>query len=513
MKTFFVNLGKIIECKYLFYSLLLFNIILLCSTKFFPTIDGPAHVYNSIIIKELILGNELFADYFTFNYFFAPNWGTHLIMAILQFCFPALIVEKIFLILYISSMALSFRFLIKQINPEALSLSIFIFPAIYTFLFYCGFYNFSFSFVLLFFTLGLWIKFYPSIKRRYWILFSLLLIFTYYTNILTLAFLGISMGLYAIYYTYNFYQNKQTLKELAKKMTCLLVAALPSLILVLIFYTHIQFQPVQGNPDWLATLKMVGKGRALVVYYDTEIKNTIPIVILLLIILGISFIKKREDKWLTKADIILIPALITLFLLFTTHPDAQVGMMDIRYCTIFFILSTLWIIGRAKNIKINAIFIVLVIFFHIRILLDTQESIELLNENAHAVYNSANHIEENSLVLPVLLDVGWVEGHIYSYVGYHKNVLLLRNYEACLKWFPIRLKDPTLSSYYHFEKVKDFISNDLPGDYQEKYLLIIDKGNRLIDTTLTEFNEMIEQSCTLQYGSTTSFASLYKIKQ
>ena len=53
---------------YFFYSLVLINLIPLLITKYFPTVDGPAHLYNARLIIDLLANNTSpLADYFVFN--------------------------------------------------------------------------------------------------------------------------------------------------------------------------------------------------------------------------------------------------------------------------------------------------------------------------------------------------------------------------------------------------------------------------------------------------------------
>ncbi|GCD77529.1 hypothetical protein JCM31826_10110 [Thermaurantimonas aggregans] len=117
--------------------------------------DGPAHLYNANIIAHLLRENESLSEFYMINKFWIPNWTSHAFLAVLHFIMPAWLAEKILISLYVIGMALSFRFLIKQINTKSVALSIMIFPFMYSFLFHLGFYNFSISFIIFFFTKGL----------------------------------------------------------------------------------------------------------------------------------------------------------------------------------------------------------------------------------------------------------------------------------------------------------------------------------------------------------------------
>ena len=100
----------------IFYAILLINIVFLFPTRFYPSMDGPAHLYNSNLIKQLVLSNHFIGDFFQINSFPVPNWTSHFILSFFGLFLPAWLSEKFLLILYVSGMAISFRLLIKTLK-------------------------------------------------------------------------------------------------------------------------------------------------------------------------------------------------------------------------------------------------------------------------------------------------------------------------------------------------------------------------------------------------------------
>ncbi|MFN4300308.1 MAG: hypothetical protein ACK4EX_11355 [Thermaurantimonas sp.] len=162
LKKVLYGLFKGIQSALFFYLVLAFNIVLLFTIKFFPSMDGPAHLYNANMIAHLLKGNESLSEFFMIKKFWIPNWTSHAFLAVLHFVMPAWLAEKTLIILYVSGMAFSFRFLVKQMNSDSVALSVLIFPFMYSFLFHLGFYNFSLSFIFFFYAVGLWIRRYSS---------------------------------------------------------------------------------------------------------------------------------------------------------------------------------------------------------------------------------------------------------------------------------------------------------------------------------------------------------------
>ena len=64
---------------------------------YFPTQDGPSHLYNMVILRDLLNGGEEWGRYFEYQLRIVPNMGFTLFAYPLLYFFPALIVEKIFL--------------------------------------------------------------------------------------------------------------------------------------------------------------------------------------------------------------------------------------------------------------------------------------------------------------------------------------------------------------------------------------------------------------------------------
>lgn len=101
---------------YFFYVFLVINLLPILVFKFFPTVDGPAHLYNSRLIIELLGQNSLLDNYFIFNEI-APNWLGHILLSFFQLLFPAYIAEKCLLLIYFIGFPVSFRAFIK-IQPD-----------------------------------------------------------------------------------------------------------------------------------------------------------------------------------------------------------------------------------------------------------------------------------------------------------------------------------------------------------------------------------------------------------
>src|SRR5262245_23491200 len=67
---------------------------------FFPSQDGPTHVYNTAILRDLRNGGSEFGAFFDLKLFFTPNLGAILPLYFLAGVFPPMVAEKLFLSLF-----------------------------------------------------------------------------------------------------------------------------------------------------------------------------------------------------------------------------------------------------------------------------------------------------------------------------------------------------------------------------------------------------------------------------
>jgi len=150
---------------YYFYFFVIVNTLPVLVFRYFPTLDGPSHVYNSKLLLELLRGDSPLNDFVQINRI-TPNLVGHVILMLLQIGFSAAIAEKLFLLAYLVLFPVFFRKTILSINPKGAMVSYFVFPFVYSYLFILGFYNFIIGIVLLFWAISLWIRYQQKFTFR-----------------------------------------------------------------------------------------------------------------------------------------------------------------------------------------------------------------------------------------------------------------------------------------------------------------------------------------------------------
>lgn len=520
MKSF----TRLPESKYLFYFTLILNIILLCFTKYYPSMDGPAHLYNANILLHLLKGNNTLSEFYSINGLFIPNWTSHLILLFFHSFLPSWIAEKILLIIYVSGMALSFRYLIKALKPDNEYLSIFIFPFIYSFLFHLGFYNFCLSFMLFFLTLGYWLHNYNSSNFYRHIILFLLITFTYFSNVLIFGLLGLTIGLYILYFSFTKYMEDKnivnTLQFCCKELLLLFIVSLPALILLILFYVKVKFFPSDEAYSVKELIKWINDARPFIVYdYNGEEIITEQFFHILLLLLTLSFVVKTNNKTYHKpdnADIIAIPLLLSTLLFFFIPNGSSAGMMSDRYCLIIYILGLIWIIARSVKLKFNNILILALLILHLGLLFKhLNGTIKKLDTNAVTINKVNELILENSIVLPVNLSDNWLEPHFSNYLGVDKPMIILENYEASIGWFPIKWNSDKLPNVVLNDK--NSITgiqwmNNINSTVKKpiNYILLYGNLSRIDDPQWSELKEQLSKGFKLKYKSENNYVMLYE---
>lgn len=135
-------MGQISGGNLVYAAMLAAGIGLVWALSWFPTQDGPAHIYNLVILHDLLNGGKEWGNFFTFKLSAVPNLGFNLLSYPLLHFFPPLVVEKIFVSLYILLMGICVPVFMKTFKRPVFPLSYLVFPVIFNFTLLMGFYSY-----------------------------------------------------------------------------------------------------------------------------------------------------------------------------------------------------------------------------------------------------------------------------------------------------------------------------------------------------------------------------------
>jgi len=414
-------------------------------------------LYNSNLIHELLLNPETpLSDFFVFNTVPVPNWIGHFILSIFNFILPAFIAEKALMILYLFFLPWSFRHLTQQYNNSALSYLIF--PFSYTFLFYLGFYNLSISFILLFGTLALWKKHNSNITLKFAIALFVALSLTYFAHAFVYSILLFIIFLTELQNLIGQYSSSKDIRTVignnTKKYIVLLIAALPSLLLLLQFFNNVHFSDSDSRLPASELIKWIKDVRPLIALnYEGELRFTEIYYHLLIALTTITLFVEIQNNLteyksnllksllrisLLPKNVFLAGSLLFLILFFTVPNSSSAGMMSDRLALIFFIFIVVWLATNTYPSWLSKTSIVIILYVNFGLVFKYTKSAAELSATAEAIYEAQDKIQPYSTVLPIKDTDHWLQLHFSNYLGVDKPMVILENYEASVGWFPLK---------------------------------------------------------------------------
>ena len=497
----------LLQEKFLFLLATLFTLIPVLVFRFFPTMDGAAHLYNSNLLNEIIFGsNEILSDFFVLNHKPVPNLTGHVILSFFNLFLPAFLAEKMFLTCYVVGLCYSYRRLVKSISSDSLA-SYFIFPFVYSFVFILGFYNFSIALVFLFLTLSYWIRNESkSLGIKQIIVLFLLLSVAFFSHIFVFAILLMSLGiLFITRIASNFYgstnNKKEVLKNSLKKLGPLLISVLiPFALFVHYFYSRppankIGYLPAQELKENLYNF------RSILSYNSNEeyqyIEKIGYVFLLLLIVTVLVRLRKlivnyqlnkkiiglfqHKDLWL------LIGIILLVMYFFLPDSTSYGGFITTRVSLILYLIIMLWISAHKIPKIISVLMIGVVFYSHFFLVTYYTSLIKNLNEIAKDCNEAGKIIEPNSVILPLNYSQEWLALHFSNYMGIEKPMVILDNYEAVNDYFPLIWNWPHLTSpIYDNIAENNFLCMDSStylnqANYKVDYIFVLDDINNKED--------------------------------
>jgi hypothetical protein len=232
----------------LLLALILAHLIPIWVFQYFPSQDGPPHIENANIIFDYFHPDRaIFREYYLFNKNLEPTWLGHLVMVGLMYIVPVFIVEKIFLSGYIILLPLSIRYALSAVRPGSRFLTFLMFPFIYNYPLHMGFYSFSYSLTVFFFSMGYWMRYREQFTLRKTIRLAFLSLLLYFCHIVSLVMAYVGITLLTLWLIlFDLTQDKRARqfdfrvlwKPFTRRVIPLVLAFLPTIILVVIFLSR-----------------------------------------------------------------------------------------------------------------------------------------------------------------------------------------------------------------------------------------------------------------------------------
>jgi hypothetical protein len=190
-----VPLAPAIE-RALFWLMLAATILPVWTTTYFPSQDGPIHLFIVHLLDSYLKGTiGLAGDYFELNPIFEPNLAFYGIGVALAQVTDLLTVEK----LYVSGMALALclavRHAVRAINPNAVVYSLLVAPTAFHYFVHMGFYNYSLSIAAAVLAITVFLRRLDDLGPRNLAIMAGLALLTVSIHLMAFMVLGLGVGL------------------------------------------------------------------------------------------------------------------------------------------------------------------------------------------------------------------------------------------------------------------------------------------------------------------------------
>lgn len=433
-------------------ALLALHLVPVWIVPFFPSQDGPSHLYNARLITEL-LDPAHFAvrQYYEHNPALHPNLLAHLVLAGLQLALPPLVAEKILLSLLVVLLPLSLAYLLDAVERGNRLFALLGLVYAYSHLLHLGFYAFCLGVSLGFFTVGFWWRQRErgSPGARGVALLYALLAATWLAH-----FAAFGMVLLAIAACAGWSFALGARRSPGRSLRVLAVRAgvlLPAFAAALAY-------ALEGRED--AWVSFPNERRLQQIFFETMgfasysdwHTRLVPCLVAVLVVAALAgaLRRARRREWLLERDAFLILAVLLAVLFFVLPKSAnQAGRINERVQLFFILYAAPWFVAldRRLRLALGAALVGISLAHAGRLCFEYAALQPELRDFSAA----RDLVEPHSSVAVERADDGGDSDafpggvrhlkpflHAHAYYGLGRDVALFENYEVRYPYFPIR---------------------------------------------------------------------------
>jgi len=447
-----------------FGIVLALHLVPVWTVHYFPTQDGPAHVYNTAQFLTLLAGDPLSSRYYATNLHPFPNWATTVLFAGFLRIVSAVTAEKFVVSLYVLGLPLSERYLLTGRRAGAGWLGWLTLPLVYNDFLHRGFYNFLLGIVVMCLVVGYWLRHRSRPSPARLATFCALATLLYFCHLVAFGAAGIALGILTVSALAGVDRmtaapngSPAAARREWRRAVLWMLCLLPGVILALQFVLSQHGSPSYSNYRW--------KTVAWVFYAVTAAENT-PIHLIASMLVpalwgaGLAYVvwsRHAPLKWYR--DEFLVCSL-TLAVLYIVLPEALAGgsflnprlaLLALLLAVPFFACVPFGAEARRLMIAAAGCLALLLVMLNVRLNWSLQDMVEeYLSAGAGLKPN-------RTLVSVCLADEGCGAGtrpgrlrmspltHASGYIATFRHLIDLSNAQAHLTYFPVRyvpLTDP-----------------------------------------------------------------------
>jgi hypothetical protein len=185
-----------VDTWYLFF--LSIQILLVWLLPYFPSQDGPSHIYNAVILHDLLQGGPRWGEFFSYELKAIPNLGFNLIVYPLLTVVSPLAAEKLFLTIYLILLGYAISFLLRTFAPaRPRTVQLLAIPVMFNFNLMMGFYSYVIAIPAFLIALSLaWLVRTKPVFIRF-ICYNLAGVIIFYLHLIPFIFYLIALAVFA----------------------------------------------------------------------------------------------------------------------------------------------------------------------------------------------------------------------------------------------------------------------------------------------------------------------------
>ena len=428
---------------------------------YIPTQDGPAHLETAAHLLEL-KSSTFLQGFYSANWRFATNQVYHALLVGLGSFLPLLVAEKLILSAYALLVPLTALFAVRGLKGAPLA-AFLILPAVYSYIFYLGFYNLCFGLPLFLLALGLYFRLVNAPTRSFARTFGLvaLLAFTvllsYFVHVIAAANTLLALGILALL--------GLLVRGDRRTFGLSILAVLPTLAFVLFFFIQ-KPKTAQADTTNFLTFSELLQGfflhlphpaytiySLLVIHTWLDLVFTLSLVALMFGFVIFALVAGIKARRIPAPE--LLVAFLVFFVIVFWSPNrlGEVGWLPNRFLPYGYALLVLWLSTvqtSARNWRVAAVTGLSVWGALMLYRLPVHAA---LSRSIGEYVSAAQVIDNGSTVLPLYLlgsatplglqnlypNLRYDEArHALGYIAPTKNIVDLVDYQAAKDYFPIK---------------------------------------------------------------------------
>ncbi len=494
---------------YLSLALLACQLALIWIAPAFPTQDGPSHLYNAVLLRELLLHRASpYRSMYVLNHAPVPNWTLPILLNVALITGPVH-AEQVLATIAILLLYGAIYYAQKALSPRNSLLWPGMNALLNVWFLYMGFYSFYLGVGLSILCVGFYLKHLRNCRAKQLLWIGLLLVLLYFTHPMAQALTFLILSIICLWNALLGHARlqqeipgqrgpAQALKHALRSCAPLLLAMTPGILFLLNFLRQEKFEqsrfaaPVS---EAISRLFFVPAPIFILYYDDIPLLSSYVICTLLIFAVFSSLLFWKRKNWLSTHGAIIV-ATVLMFLMYWTAPHEAAGGLFLEERLAWMILLFA-VLAASASVRSRMLFSAMSLFLFPFV------AVQLLHgailspsvNRAVAVYDQLDqYIRPNSTLVRLNYPAEQFEEklhlrslhydplvHAVDRVALRKRCLNWSNYEATSDTFPVifRSLNPGDGLVQGFEDKYEKKAEDLESfldDYGEQVDYIIVYG-------------------------------------